>query len=221
MAPPRRAGKPRPSLAAALVGATPKGSDAMLPNDANPQDPMTIAEDTAGEAVNNARAAATDASETLESATAAMADGAQAANRQAGDAAASASRTSADAFGEARERLNAMADSLPRPAQELLRPFQAGSDAFGKGLGASYVTAMEGMAEFNSKAIAAWRSNAESAIRHWQGLATAKSLSEAVALNAEHTRQQLETVAAQTRELSALATRIVRDAADPMKLTGR
>lgn len=221
MAPPRRAGKPRPSLAAALAGAISKGSDPMLPDDANPQNPATLMEDAAAEAVNAAGSATAETANRLEGAASTAADAAQSATRQANEAAVSATRAGADAFGEARERLNAMADSLPRPAQDMLRPFQAGGDALGKGLGASYVTAMEGMAEFNSKAVAAWRSNAEATIRHWQGLASVKSLSEAIALNAEHTRQQLETVAGQTRELSALATRIVRDAANPLKLTGR
>ena len=91
----------------------------------------------------------------------------------------------------------------------------------GKGAEASYPTALERMAEFNGKAIAAWRTNAESAIQHWRTLASVTSLSEAISLNAEHARRQMDAVRAQTQELSTLATRIVRDAADPLKFSGR
>ena len=132
-----------------------------------------------------------------------------------------AANSTSEAFGAARDRLNAMSGSLPPAGQDLLRPFQAGGGAFGKGLESSYAKTIEGMAEFNSKAIAAWRNNAESTIRHWQSLASVKSLSEAISLSAEHTRQQLEAVTLQTRELSTLATRIVRQASDPLKFTGR
>ena len=193
----------------------------MTPDSPAPQDPIAATEAAANEASETVRAAATDATANLETATAAVADSAESANQDGAKAAAAASRTATGAFDEARERLNAMASSLPGPAQELFKPFRAGGDALGKGLGSSYATAMEGMAEFNSKAIAAWRNNAESTIRHWQNLAAVKSLSEAISLSAEHTRQQLEAVTTQTRELSSLATRIVRDAADPLKFTGR
>lgn len=193
----------------------------MMPDSNGPQDPVQATEALADAGAEAVQAAATDAAADLETTTAAMADGAQAANRDGAETDATASRATSDAFGAARERLNAMAGAMPAPAQELFRPLRSGGEAFGKGLESSYATTMEGMAEFNSKAIAAWRSNAESTIRHWQSLAAVKSLSEAIALNAEHTRKQLEAVTTQTRELSALATRIVRDAADPLKITGR
>lgn len=188
------------------------------PQDPAQADPAQATEAVAGETVEAVRSVANDAAADLGSATAALADGAQSANQQAAEAATAASQTTADAFGMARERLNAMASAMPGPTQDLLRPFRSGNDALGKGLESSYATTIEGMAEFNSKAIAAWRSNAESTIQHWQNLVAVKSLSEAIALSAAHTRQQLEAMTSQTRELSALATRIVRDAADPLKL---
>ena len=187
----------------------------MTPDNAGPQHPVETPAAVAGETADAVRSMVADEAAGLDAATATLAEGAESATREA---AATASRATADAFGMARERLNAMADSLPGQAPELLRPFRSGGAALGQGMESGYATAIEGMAEFNSKAIAAWRSNAESTIQHWQSLVAVKSLSEAIALSAAHTRKQLEAMTSQTRELSALATRIVRDAADPLKL---
>ena len=193
----------------------------MMSGDEGLREGEQTAEGAMQDSVGTASTLVNETAEGTRDASAAMANQAEAANEDGARAASAAVGTASEAFGAARDRLNAMSASLPPLGQDMFRPFQSGGEALGKGLESSYATAMEGMAEFNGKAIAAWRSNAESMLRHWQSLASVKSLSEAIALNAEHTRAQLEAVTAQTRDLSALATRIMRGAADPLKTTKR
>jgi phasin family protein len=138
-------------------------------------------------------------------------------NSRATEAAAAGARGAAEAFHEARERLTTM-QPFAIPAFDTMR--QSG-EGFAQGMQSSYASTLENMAEFNSKAVAAWRANAESTIQHWQSLAGVKTMSEAIALSAEHTRKQMEAMSSQAKELSDLASRMVRDAADPLKMMGR
>ncbi|MCW6509541.1 phasin family protein [Lichenifustis flavocetrariae] len=153
--------------------------------------------------------------------TKAVAEETEAANSQTTEILKAASQDTSEAVDAARQHLNAMWSSLPGGNQGALGSLKTAAESLGKGAEANSTTTLERMAEFNSKAIAAWRVNAEAAIQHWRNLASVKTLSEAISLNAEHARRQMDAVRAQTTELSTLATRIVREAADPMKFSGR
>jgi hypothetical protein len=174
------------------------------------EEPTQQAAEGAETAVNSTAEAAGDAVHSTAGAAEQM-------NASAAKTASAFSTETAEAFGAARDRLQSLVGSSPLGNPGMLESFKTGGDALGKSVQASYQNAADGMAEFNSKAIEAWRTNAEAAIAHWQNLASVKTLSEAIAINAEHTRRQMETLSTQSRELSALAGRIVRGAVDPLK----
>ncbi|MDX7952786.1 phasin family protein [Lichenihabitans sp. Uapishka_5] len=179
----------------------------MTPDSSGPTEP--VHDETVGQGSEATPTPPGSAVDGLEGAAEGVLDGAETASKVGADLAADAVRATSEALDEAREQLNVMARSLPPASADMPK-------LFGAGLQARSIGTLEGMAAFNSKAMAAWRSNAEATIRHWQSLAGTRSLSDAIALSAEHARQELEAMTAQTRELSNLATTIMRGAVDPL-----
>jgi hypothetical protein len=109
------------------------------------------------------------------------------------------------AFEEARSRLQAMpAGALDSPFE----PFKMSPDLFRGKFATDYVRATQVLTELNVKAFETWRRNAEATAAHFQSLAGVKTVSEAIALNAEFARKQIEAVTSQTRELAAIAGRM-------------
>lgn len=176
---------------------------------------------TAAQVSEGVSALGSEAASHMMDATKTVADEIEAVNSQAAEVLTAASQETSQAFDAARQHLNAMWSSLPGGSPRPLGSLQTAADSLGKGAEAAYATTLERMAEFNSTAIAAWRTNAEATIQHWRNLASVKSLSEAISLNATHARRQMDAVRAQTTELSTLATRIVREATNPSKSTDR
>jgi phasin len=80
-----------------------------------------------------------------------------------------------------------------------------------------FKTAAAGATAYNRKVIESARSNANAAFDHAVALVGAKSLSEAVEVSTAHARKQFEAVAAQTRELAALAQKVTTETAEPVK----
>ena len=72
----------------------------------------------------------------------------------------------------------------------------------------------ETLARFNAKAAEAMRTNVDAAFAFWTSMMSARSLSEAASLNAQHLRRQVETLTAQSRELSALAQQLAVESLD-------
>ncbi len=81
----------------------------------------------------------------------------------------------------------------------------------------TYATASKGAAELNLKALEALRANINASFDYVQQLMGVKTLSEAVELSAGHMRKQFDTLTAQGKELSSLATKVQTDAAEPIK----
>lgn len=81
----------------------------------------------------------------------------------------------------------------------------------------TYATASKGAAEFNLKALEALRSNFNASFDYMQQLMGVKTVSEAVELSASHMRKQFDTLTAQSKELSSLATKVQTDTAEPIK----
>jgi hypothetical protein len=81
----------------------------------------------------------------------------------------------------------------------------------------SFELATKNLQAFSAKALEAYQNNATASVHYVQALAGVRSVSEAIALMSEHMRQQYETLAAQTKELTALAQQIAIDSAGPLK----
>jgi phasin len=81
----------------------------------------------------------------------------------------------------------------------------------------TYATATKGAADYGLKLIETARLNTNAAFDFYSELMTVKSFSELVELSNTHTRKQLETLGAQTKELAALAQKVATETAEPVK----
>jgi phasin len=81
----------------------------------------------------------------------------------------------------------------------------------------AYATATKGGAEYNLKLLEAVRTNANATFDLASQLLNVKSLSEVVELTSAHTRKQFDTMAAQTKDLTALAQKVVTETSEPFR----
>jgi phasin len=81
----------------------------------------------------------------------------------------------------------------------------------------SFEQAAKNLQAFSAKAFEAYQNNATASVNYAQALAGVRSVSEAIALISEHTRQQYEALVAQSKELTALAQQLALDSAGPLK----
>jgi phasin len=81
----------------------------------------------------------------------------------------------------------------------------------------TYATTTKGVSEYGQKVIEAARENTNAAFDFATKLIHVKSFSEVVELSTAHTRKQYESVAAQTKELAAIAQKTAVDAVEPVK----
>jgi len=81
----------------------------------------------------------------------------------------------------------------------------------------TYATAAKGYTSYNLKVIELARANTNAAFDYVSELLAARSLSDVVELTSAHAREQLETLTAQTKELSALAQKVATETSEPIK----
>ncbi|WP_237479063.1 phasin family protein [Lichenibacterium dinghuense] len=115
------------------------------------------------------------------------------------EAADAASRSAADAAGAAAQGAGETADRGTRAAREAL---SASADA---------------LTQYNAKVMEIMQSNLASTTALFAALIKAKSVPEALSLNADHLRRQMEALTSQGRELATLAQRVAFDALHPFK----
>ena len=78
-------------------------------------------------------------------------------------------------------------------------------------------TALKGMQDYSGKVAEFTQANIKSYVEFVQKLATVKSPSDFIQLSTNHTREQVETLAEQGKQLSALAQKVTLDAVEPLK----
>jgi hypothetical protein len=127
------------------------------------------------------------------------------------------SSDTAKAFEQARGRLQQIGVPGLEMGQAMFDSFRTGADQLSSRMSFGLGNSAQAWAEFNAKAVEAWRTNAEATIAHWQALAGVTSWSEMIALNTAHTRKQIEAMVAQTRELAEVAGRITREGMQSVK----
>jgi len=81
----------------------------------------------------------------------------------------------------------------------------------------TYATATKGASDYGLKVIEAARTNTNAAFDFYSRLLTLKSYSELIEVSTAHARKQFETVAAQTKDLTALAQKVVTETTEPVK----
>jgi phasin len=81
----------------------------------------------------------------------------------------------------------------------------------------SFAAAKDGALAINAKAFEALRANSEANFDFVKAVLAAKSLSDVIALHAEFTRKQIETMTGQTKDISALTQKAMTDAVEPIK----
>jgi phasin len=81
----------------------------------------------------------------------------------------------------------------------------------------TYATATKGASDYGLKVMEATRVNSNAAFDFCTQLFALKSYSELVELSTAHARKQFETVVDQTKELAALAQKVMTEAAEPVK----
>ncbi len=80
----------------------------------------------------------------------------------------------------------------------------------------SYSTAVKGAQDYNTKFIEFAQTNTEAAFDFAQKLSSVKSPSDFIELSTEHSRKQFETLTEQTKELAALAQKVMLSNAEPL-----
>ena len=81
----------------------------------------------------------------------------------------------------------------------------------------SYSTAVKGMQDYNNKIIEFTHANTNAAFDFVQKMSGVKSPSEFLELWTEHARKQVETLTEQSKQLAALAQKVTRATAEPLK----
>ncbi len=81
----------------------------------------------------------------------------------------------------------------------------------------SYSTAVKGAQDYNTKFIEFVQTNTEAAFDFARKLSSVKSPSDFIELSTEHSRKQFETLTEQTKELAALAQKVMLSTAEPLK----
>lgn len=102
-------------------------------------------------------------------------------------------------------------------AKETYAKVKAATEEATEAFEGSYTTAAKGVAEFNQKALEAARTNLNAAFEFASDLFKVKSLSETIELQSTFARKQLETLQAQSKDLSSLAQKVANDASAPLK----
>ena len=81
----------------------------------------------------------------------------------------------------------------------------------------TYATATKGASDYGLKVIEAVRTNTNATFDFYADFVKVKSYSELVELSTSHARKQFEAMTAQTKDLAAIAQRVMTETAEPVK----
>ncbi|WP_029354272.1 phasin [Bosea sp. 117] len=110
-----------------------------------------------------------------------------------------------------------MAEKSVQSARDAYEKIKSSAEEATDLLEDTYTTASKGVAEYNSVALEALRTNVNSAFDYVSALMGTKSVSEAVELSTGHLRKQFDVLSAQAKELSAIAQKVATETAEPIK----
>jgi phasin len=115
------------------------------------------------------------------------------------------------------EAMREIAEKGVAQSKDTLEKAKAAAEQATDLLESTYTTAAKGAADYNLKLFEIARINTSTAFDYAHELLGVKSPSELVELSTAHARKQLETMTAQTKELSELAQKVTTEFAEPLK----
>jgi phasin len=118
---------------------------------------------------------------------------------------------------EAAQAFAATAEQGSAHAREAFAQMSAHTAEAAELMKTSYSTAIKGAQDYNNKVLEFTKANTKAALDFVQKLSGVKSPSEFMELSTAHSRQQLEVLTEQSKELAALAQQIMHAAAEPLK----
>ena len=118
-------------------------------------------------------------------------------------------------FGTA--EMHQMADQGIAQTKDNFKNAKAATEEAAHVLQQAYTVAAKGATDYNLKVFEIARFNTNAAFDYARELMGVKSLSEFVELSSARSRQQFETMTAQSKELATLAQRVSVESAEPLK----
>ena len=118
---------------------------------------------------------------------------------------------------DAPQAFREMAEKGTTQAKETYEKINAATTEAADLIKNSYSTAVKGMQDYNNKIIEFTHANTNAAFDFVQRMSGVKSPSEFLELWTEHARKQVETLTEQSKQLAALAQKVTRTTAEPLK----
>jgi phasin len=118
---------------------------------------------------------------------------------------------------DAQQAFSEMAEKGTTQAKETYEKMSAATTEAADVIKNSYSTAVKGLQDYNNKIIEFTQANTNAAFGFVQKMSGVKSPSEFLELWTEHARKQVETLTEQSKQLAALAQRVTRATAEPLK----
>jgi phasin len=118
---------------------------------------------------------------------------------------------------EVPEQMRAFAEKGVSQARESYTKFKDAAETHNSTIEAVFTTATKGATDYSAKVLDIVKANTAAAFDFAQELVSAKSLPQAMELWSSHAKKQVETLTAQTKELTELSQKIATETAEPIK----
>jgi phasin len=109
------------------------------------------------------------------------------------------------------------AEKSTAQAKENFEKFSTASGEATEAVKDAYLTAIDGAQNYSAKVMEFAQANTNAAFAAAKELARVKSPTEFIERSAEHSRQQLEVLSRQTKELAELAQRVTAECDEPLR----
>src|SRR3954453_23471558 len=110
-----------------------------------------------------------------------------------------------------------MAEKSVSQAKDTYERMKSAAEEATDVLEGTYATATKGASDYGLRVIEAVRTNTNATFDFYAEFVKVRSYSELVELSTSHARKQFEAVTAQTKDLAALAQKVMTETAEPVK----
>jgi phasin len=118
---------------------------------------------------------------------------------------------------EVPEQMRAFAEKGVSQARDNYAKFKDAAETHNVTIEAVFTSASKGASEYSAKVMEFVKANTKATLDFTQELLSIKSPAEAMELWTSHTRKQVQSLAAQAKELSELTQKIASETAEPIK----
>jgi phasin len=123
----------------------------------------------------------------------------------------------AEIFDLSGDNVRKIAEQGLTQTREAYEKFSATAKQTATWIDTSAAVVAKGLSEFNAKAFEAVQANTYSTLDYLSALAASKTVSDAAALQSAHAEKQIKVLNEQTKDLSDLAQKIVKESFEPLK----